>query len=436
VKTLKIPFVSRFFERRSTDSSPSDSEKSWWQAFGVGGIRDKVTPATAMRSTAVLACVRILAEDIASLPLPVYRRGKDGGKSRADHAVADLLQRAPNPQMTAFTFKETMMAHILLWGNCYAEIETDSFGKIIALWPIPPYRVEHLETEKGDPVFRVTTKDGKMHPVPAYAMLHIPGLGFDGKKGTSVIQWARQAVELALATEEFGSNFYLNGMNVGAVVTHPSSLSDPAFDRLRKSLREQYEGLGKAHRMMLLEEGMTFAKNTIPPNDAQFLETRKFQTNEIARMFRVPPHKLADLERATFSNIEQQSIEYVTHSLRPWLVRLEQSINWKMFLGNEQKKFFAEFLIEGLLRGDSAARASFYKEMFMIGVYSQNDIRIKENENPIPGGDKYYVPLNMTEIGKTADPGLSGGGGDTNNEGDQGAEADPIAGEPAGSASG
>lgn len=320
------------------------------------------------------------------------------------------------------------MAHILLWGNCYAEIEYDSEGEIKALWPIPPHRVEHRETAVGDPFFRVTTSDGLQHNVPFYAMFHIPGLGFDGKKGISVIRWAQQAIELSLATEQFGTEFFLNGTNVGAVATHPGTLTDTAYERLSKSLREKYEGLGKAHRLMLLEEGMTFSKNTIPPNDAQFLETRKFQILEIARLFRVPPHMLADLERATFSNIEQQGIDFIIHAVRPWLIRWEQTINWKLFSEKDQKKYFGEFLVEGFLRGDTQARAAFYKEMFNIGVYSQNDIREKENDNPIEGGDRYFVPLNMLPLdmlddyykSKNTTQPTPSGGGDTNNENDKG----------------
>ncbi|PAD73678.1 phage portal protein [Paenibacillus campinasensis] len=440
MKTLRIPIISRWLEKRSESSDLSNPKRWLYNALGIPyGNSIVVTERSAMRSTAVLTCVRILAETVASLPLPVYKRLKPRGRERVSHPVGDLLQRRPNPRMTAFTFRETMMTHILLWGNCYAEIEYDGKGDIKALWPIPPHRVEHMETEAGDPFFRVTTSDGKQHNVPFYAMFHIPGLGFDGKKGISVIQWAKRSIELALATEQFGADFFENGTNVGAVATHPGTLTDEAFERLKQSLREKYEGLGKAHRLMLLEEGMTFSKNTIPPNDAQFLETRKFQILEIARIFRVPPHMMADLERATFSNIEHQSTDFIVHSVRPWLIRWEQTINWKLFSETEQQRLFAEFLIEGYLRGDSAARAAFYKEMFNIGVYSQNDIREKENENPIPGGDRYFAPLNMIPLdlldeyykGKLA-PKEALKGGD-NDEGEQeGAEGMGAAGESAG----
>ncbi|WP_237172636.1 phage portal protein [Paenibacillus lutimineralis] len=388
-----------------------------------------------MRSTAVLASVRILSETIASLPLPVYRKEQDGGRTSIDHPISDLLQGNPNPKMTAFTFRETMMAHILLWGNCYAEIEYNDQGIITALWPIPPHRVEMWDTAAGDTFYRVSTKDGIQKNIPDYAMFHIPGLGFDGRKGMSVIEWARQAVELGLATEQFGAEFFANGTNVGAVATHPSTMSDGAFQRLQKSLQEKYEGLGKAHRLLLLEEGMTFSKNTIPPNDAQFLETRKFQISEIARIFRIPPHMLADLERATFSNIEQQSTDFLIHSVRPWLVRWEQTIRWKLFMEEERKRYYAEFKFEGLLRGDSAARASFYKEMMAMGAYSINMVLEKENENQIPGGDQRFIPLNMIPLSLAEEyfkmviaNKTSLKGGDNQNEGNQGTKGNDVAG--------
>ncbi|WP_076316772.1 phage portal protein [Paenibacillus odorifer] len=424
---MRVPILSNWLERRS-DSSDLTHPKRWlldsFSDFIGKGI--SVSEKTAMRSTAVLSCVRILSETVASLPIPVYKRLNPRGKQRVSHLVSDLLGKLPNPRMTAFTFRETMMAHILLWGNCYAEIEYSATGDIVALWPIPPYRVEHMETVEGIPYFQVTTKDGKQHNVPFSNMFHIPGLGFDGTKGISVISWARRSIELSLATEQFGAEFFENGTNVGAVVTHPTTLSDPAFERLSKSLQEKYEGLGKSHRLMLLEEGMSFAKNSIPPNDAQFLETRKFQILEIARLFRVPPHMLADLERATFSNIEQQSIDFVTHTIRPWLIRWEQTINWKLFSVSEQKRLFAEFLLDGLLRGETKARYEAYNIGRNGGWLSVNDIREKENMNPIEGGDRYLQPLNMAEVGKADE------GGEKNNEDNKGAEGDPIAGEPFG----
>lgn len=399
-----------------------------------------------MKATAVFACVRIISGTIASLPSPVYRRLRPRGKERdPSHPVHRLLSTNPNPKMTAFTFKEMMMVHLLLWGNCYAEIETDQWGVPIALWPIPPHRVTMMETKSGDDFYRVTLKDGTQHDVPFYRMLHVPGLGFDGKQGISVISWNRQAVELSLATEQFGKEFFQNGTNVGAVVTTDKALSDKAYERLKLDMQEKYEGLGKAHKMMLLEEGLTFSKNTIPPNDAQFLETRKFQTTEIARMFGVPPHMLADLERATFSNIEHQSIEFVRDTIRPWLVRLEQTINWKLFSELEKKRLFVEFLVDGLMRGDIKSRYEAYKIGQNNGWLSANDIREMENQNPIDGGDVYLIPLNMipssllltywdAKLKAETDP--LKGGEEQNGQGNQGTEGDPTPAEPPGGSEG
>jgi HK97 family phage portal protein len=251
-------------------------------------------------------------------------------------------------------------------------------------------------------------------------VFHIPGLGYNGLCGFSPIRMAMEAVGLGLAAEAFGGEFFGNGTNVGAVVTTDKVLSDKAFEHLKGSLQEKYEGLGKAHKLMLLEEGMKFARNVIPPNEAQFLETRRFQRNEIASIYRVPPHMIADLERATFSNIENQDIGFVKHTMLSWFRRWESFAQLKLFTPRERKAFFAEFSVDGLLRGDSTARAAFYKEMFMLGAYSQNDIRAKENDNPIDGGDRYWVPLNMVPIDKV-DEVLAGKilpkGGDPNNAG-------------------
>lgn len=446
---LRIPFFSRKKEIANADEGrgelPDDFEEIFMRSVGLRKNGIDVTQQSAMRSTAVFRAVSIVSGTVASLPAPVYRRLKPRGKERAqEHPVYGLLNANPNPRMTSFTFTEMMMAYLLLWGNCYAEIETDQWGQVKSLWPIAPWRVEVLETEKGDLFYRISLLDGKQQDIPAYAMLHVAGLGFDGKKGMSVIAWARRAVELTLATEQFGTEFFENGTNVGSVVTSPKALSDTAYERLKRDLRENYEGLGKSHKLMLLEEGLTFAKNTIPPNDAQFLETRKFQIAEIARMFGVPPHMLADLERATFSNIEHQSIEFVRDTIRPWVIRWEQTINWKLFTALERKRLFVEYIVEGLLRGDSSARAQFYKEMFMIGVYSQNDIREKENDNPIPGGDQYMIPLNMIPSSMVEEYWRSKidaakppeGGDEQDANGANGTEGDPVSGQSTGGSEG
>lgn len=242
-------------------------------------------------------------------------------------------------------------------------------------------------------------------------MLHIPGFGFNGLVGLSPIAVARQAIGLGLAAEEFGARFFGNGTNLGGVVKHPGKLSDQAAKNLRSSINETYSGLGQSHRVMLLEEGMDFVKVGIPPEDAQFLETRKFQVEEIARIFRVPPHMIGELSRATFNNIEHQSIEFVVHTIRPWLVRWEQVMKWKLFLPSERKSFFAEFVVDGLLRGDIKNRYAAYAIGRQNGWLSADDIREMENLNPLPDGQgQIYlvngnmVPINQAQTPKAPDP--------------------------------
>jgi HK97 family phage portal protein len=247
--------------------------------------------------------------------------------------------------------------------------------------------------EEGKVVYRYTlAREGINLTLAPWQVLHIPGLGFDGLLGYSPIAMAREAVGLAMATEEFGARFYNQNAQPGIVLKHPNRLSNEARDNLRKSWEDSHRGLDKAHKAAILEEGMSLEKIGIPPDDAQFLETRKFQRSEIASFFHIPPHMIGDLDKATFSNIEQQSLEFVVYTMRPWLVRWEQAINQKLIL---QENYFSEFLVDGLLRGDIAARYSAYAVGRQWGWLSANDVRELENMNPIDGGDTYLTPLNM-----------------------------------------
>ncbi len=369
----------------------------WLNLGSKAGV--SVTEQSSLKSTAVWACVRLLSETVASLPLPVYRRQSPRGKDRAiDHPLYTLLHDAPNPEMTSYTFREMLQAHLVTWGNCYAEIDygADGYGTGYpkALWPLLPSQMQ-VERVKGQIVYEYTLPDGKQMTIPNYRVLHIPGLGYNGLVGYSPIRMAKEAIGLSLATEEFGARFFGNGSSFGGFLEHPAKLSDEAQKRLLKSFEEKHQGLSNAHRLAILEEGMKYHSSGIPPEDAQFLETRQFQVSEIARFFHIPPHMIGDLSKATFSNIEHQTIEFVVYTLRPWLVRWEQVLNRKLLTESERKQFFIEFLVDGLLRGDSLSRGAFYKEMFMMGSMSPNDIREKENMNPIEGGDNYFIPLNM-----------------------------------------
>jgi len=392
---MKIPFLSRLFK----NSGFTKPDRWMIDAFGGTPTHAGVTvnELTAMQSSAVFACVRVLAETVASLPLPVYQRLPSGGKTRAPtHVLYPVLHDIANPEMTSFLFRETMMVHLGLWGNAYAEIEYDAGGRVRALWPITPNRVVVARNEQTNELqYTVTLPEGLTKTFPAWKIFHIPGIGFNGLVGMSPITAARQAIGLAVATETFGAKFFGNGTNIGGIAKHPGKLSEQGSKNLRASINEAYTGLGNSHRLMLLEEGMDFEKIGIPPEDAQFLETRKFQLNDIARFYRIPPHMIGDLERATFSNVEQQSIDFVVHTIRPWLVRWEQSINMKLFPEHERKSYYAEHLVDGLLRGDIKSRYEAYAVGRQNGWLSANDIREMENMNPIDGGDVYLVNGNM-----------------------------------------
>jgi HK97 family phage portal protein len=351
-----------------------------------------VTESTALTSSAVWACVSLISSDVASLPFILYKRVKDQGKHRyTDHITYELLHDAPNPEMTAMVFRETMQAHLLLWGNAYAEIVRDGG------WPLTPDRVNvRRDVRTQQLAYDVARIDGAYDSVPAANMLHIAGLGFDGMRGYSVISHARESVGLSLATERFGGTFFGNGASFGGVFQHPGRMSEPAIKNFRESVNAQHQGVERSGKFIVTEEGMTYTRLGIPPNDAQFLETRKFQVTEIARWFRVPPHKIQELDRSTYNNIEHQGIEYYTDTLRPWLVRWEQEINRKLISRAERKIQYVEHLVEGVLRGDLASRYAAYAIGRQWGWLSPNDVREKENLNPLPvGGDIYLVPTNM-----------------------------------------
>lgn len=399
---MRIPIISRFLERRSR--SDLLNPKKWLlDALGVrkslAGVN--VTEDTAMRLSAVYACVRIIAETIASLPLNVYRRLKRGKEKATDHPLFDILHNKPNEDMTSFTYRETLMSHLLLWGNHYSEINLTQGGDVYSLYPLLSSRMD-VKLKNGKIIYLYKQDDGSQVELSKNRVLHIPGLSFNGIVGKSPIAMAREAIGLGMALEEFGSRFFANGTNIGGIAMHPGRLGDKAYENLKKSLEEQYQGLGKSHRLLILEEGMKYEKVTIPPNDAQFLEARKFQLEEIARIFRVPLHLLQNLDRGTFSNIEHQSIDFVVHTIRPWLVRIEQAINTQLFSEEERKEYFAEFVVDGLLRGDIESRYRAYAQGRQNGWLSANDIRELENMNPIENGDIYLVPLNMIDASQVA----------------------------------
>ncbi len=385
--------IVRGAERRSASVVPAHLWRSRFVRATSAGV--PVDEERALQITAVLAAVRILAEGVSSLPLILYRRRPDGGKDRAtDHPLYTLLHDAPNEEMTAQTFRETLQAHLALWGNAYAQIVRERSGRVLSLWPLRPDRMEIKRAPDGTLWYLYADRP----PFRQDEILHLVGLSFDGVRGRSPIALARESLGLTLAAQEFGARFFANDARPGVVLRHPATLDDEAYQRIKASWEAAHQGVENAHRVAILEEGMEVATVGIPPRDAQFLDTRKFQVAEIARIFRVPPHMLADLDRATYSNIEQQSLEFVTHTLRPWLVRWEQAIQLRLLRPRERKEYFAEHLVDGLLRGDIESRYRAYMTARQGGWMSVNDVRVRENMNPIPGGDVYLQPLNMEPV--------------------------------------
>lgn len=398
------------FHKKEKRSSLSNLQ-AWLVGMFTGGTKSatgvNVTPDRALQASAVYACVRVLAETIASLPLHVYKRLDRGKEKAVDHYLYSILHDAPNPEMTSFEFRETMMGHLCLRGNAYAEKVYDRAGRIKELWPLNPDRVTVTRDKTTKQlVYTVTIPDeARKAELGSDRILHIRGLSGDGIIGYSPVRLARESIGLSLATEEYGARFFGNGSRPGGVLEHPGKLGTEARKNLKTSWEEMHKGLEQSHRIAILEEGLKWHQIGIAPEEAQFLETRKFQLNDIARIFRVPPHLIGDLERSTFSNIEHSSIDFVVHTIRPWLVRWEQALKLRLIREREGDQiYFAEFLVDGLLRGDVQSRYNAYAVGRQNGWLSADDIRELENMNPLPGeqGKTYLLPLNMVPADQTA----------------------------------
>lgn len=392
---------------RSRDK-PKNSMVGSSYAFYMGGSTagKTVMERSAMQMTAVYSCVRILAEAIAGLPLHLYRENTEGGKEKAtNHPLYRLLHDEPNPEMSSFVFRETLMTHLLLWGNAYAQVIRNGKGEVIALYPLMPNKMSVDRDENGHLYYEChrshdeALKDASTVYLAPRDVLHIPGLGFDGLVGYSPIAMAKNAIGLAIATEEYGAKFFANGAAPSGVFEHPGTIKDPS--KVRDAWQSQFGGSSNSGKVAVLEEGMKYTPISISPEQAQFLETRKFQINEIARIFRVPPHMVGDLEKSSFSNIEQQSLEFVKYTLDPWVIRWEQSIMRILLTPEEKKSLYVKFNVEGLFRGDYQSRMTGYATARQNGWVSANDIRALENLDRIPaelGDDLYLINGSMLPL--------------------------------------
>jgi HK97 family phage portal protein len=359
-----------------------------------------VTPRNAMQVSAVWACVNVRSEDIAKLPVHLYRRRKDGGKERAaDHPAYRLLHLAPNPRNTAFEFKQMLQMQCDLRGNAYAVKELDSRGRVSALWPIESDKVEILKVDEGKELFyRVTYEGGRQVTVPGEDMLHIRGNSFDGICGMSPITWQRETIGHAMAAEKYGAAFFGNSAQPNGALVLPTKLSPEAAAKLRADWKERFQGPENAHNLAIFDGGMDWKPIGMTNTDAQFIEARNYQNSEIWRIFRIPPHKVGDLTKATFSNIEMQAIEYVQDCLMSIMERWQQALSRDLLTEAERVDHFFEFLPDALLKGDIKSRYDAYAVGVLNGWLSSNDIRDRENMNRVDGGDQYFRPMNVVPL--------------------------------------
>ncbi len=389
-------FLKHLFKARDKPQNAVSSAPSFYMGQSSSG--KVVNERSSMQATAVYACVRIIAETVASLPLNTFRYVGDGKEKASEHPLHQLLHNEPNAEMTSFTFRETMMTHLLLWGNAYSQIIRNGKGDVTGLYPLLPDKMV-VDREKKGELYYAYRQEGAVHYLGSGDVLHIPGLGFDGVMGHSPIALAKNAIGLNIAAEEYGSKFFANNATPSGILSTAGTLKDPG--KVRDAWQAAYGGTRNSNRVAVLEEGLKYQPISLPNSDAQFLETRKFQIEEICRIFQVPPHLVADLSRSTFSNIENQSISFVVHTIRPWLVRIEQAVNRKLFKESEKGKYFVSFNASALMRGDYKSRMDGYSTGIQNGFFSVNDVRRMEDLDPIPaeeGGDSYLVNGNMVPL--------------------------------------
>ena len=395
---MKNPFIRLFRARDKPGATDSVSSAPTFY-FGSSAAGKSVTASTAIQMSTVYACVRVIAETIASLPLHVYQNQGEGSVKAPEHPLYRILHDEPNAEMTSFILREVMLTHLLIYGNAYCQILRNGRGHILGLYPLLPDRMEVDRDSAGALTYTYSANSGQAVKLRPEDVLHIPGLGFDGIIGYSSIALEKNAIGLGLAAEEYGSKFFSNGARPSGILTHSNTVKDPK--KLRDSWNAAYGGSNNSGRVAVLEENMSYTPISMPNSEAQFLETRKFQVSEICRIYRVPPHMVGDLEHATFSNIEHQSISFAVHTIRPWVVRLEQAMNRALFSDKEKGVYYVRFNMDGLMRGDYKSRMEGYAIGRQNGWLSTNDIRDLENMNPVPdedGGNALLVNGNMVSV--------------------------------------
>lgn len=406
IQEKRRPSRRRSAKRASKGPSvhPKEDPGSWLGAGGESHAGPEVTDTTALTLAAVFGAVKILAEDVATVPLKVYRRLKEGKEEAGDHSLYPVLHDAPNPEMSSTDFRESMMMWLGLRGNSYAEVVRDGSGRVVELWPLhaPSMEVRRLN---GRLTYLYHLPNGEKAVLFGDEVLHVRALSLDGIMGLSPVAFARENIGLGLAAQEYGARLFSNNSVPKGVIEATGKFKDEeVLKRFKRQVEEAHQGLSKAHRVMVLENGMKWVATGLPPEDAQFLELRKYQVSDIARLYRIAASKLSDTEKRAFASVEQDSLDHVVYTLRPWYVRWEQGINRVLLTPSERRQYFAEHLVDGFLRGDVAARFEAYTKALNNGMLNIDEARAMENRNPLPDGlgKKFRVPLNTVALGEEA----------------------------------
>lgn len=387
-------------DKISARAAPTYNNESAWRDLNLGGITATgvyVSPERALAVTAVFACIRVLSETIASLPLMVYQRLDRGKTVARAHYLFNLLHDSPNDTMTSYDYWGSVVAHICLRGNHYSFKEINGAGRVVGLTPLNPANMEVLR-ESNKLIYRYSTNNGKQEQFTQDEIWHVRGLSTDGILGLSPISIAREAIGLACAEEAYGARLFSNDARPGGVLEVPGFLKEDAAKRLKESWQSAHSGVKNAHKVAVLEGGLTWKAIGFTNEDSQFLESRAFQVQEIARIFRVPTILIGHPDKAsTFASAEQFMLSYVIHTIRPWVTLIERSINKHLLTDEDKQIYFAEFKIDGLLRGDTQSRYAAYSSAIQNTWLSPNEVRELENLNPRDGGDNYINP-NITDL--------------------------------------
>lgn len=404
-----MAFLQTALERRHTTSYEqlltTFKEPASWLRDWAGGQESasgvRVDQTTALWSTAFYCGVRILAESVAQLPLIVYERKAGGGRARVDsHPLSSILHFQPNAEMTSFDLREAKMGHVLTWGNAYSRIVRSKRGEVLELIPTHPAKMAAKRKKGTGELFYQHDDGGDVTNFRPDEIWHLHGITFDGVSGYSPVALHAQSIGLGMALQEYAARLFSNNASPGGVIEHPNTLSAPAAKRMAESWEVMHRGLANAHKVAVLEEGAVYKPMSFAPREAQSIESRVFQVQEVARILRLPPHMLADHSKSSFNNIEEESRSFVTKSLQPWLVRWEQAILARLFLPSERARLFAEFNVEGFLRGDIQTRFEAYALGIQNGIYSIDECRQRENENDLPDGlgEHHFLPMNIQTV--------------------------------------